>query len=198
MPTGRCRVRRGLAPEQLVPHLTHDEDVSVQTAVGPGLVAGAEFRTAMASLPTGICVLLTEVTGTDRLWGSIVGSVVSASMSPPMVVVLLGRGGRAAQLVRRNRTFTLSVLGQAQRAVSDSMAGPRAALGPGDERLVECPGGWAVRGAAAHLTCLVDGLLRVGDHDLVTAIVTHVSSDVDVPGLVRHRSGYAGLHPGML
>lgn len=178
----------------VLPHLTHDDcgpawPAAEVSSDSPSALS-QEFRSAMSRLPTGVCVLLTEVAGAEAVWGSTVGTAVSASLDPPMLVVLLGSHGRAAQLLRRRRAFTLSVLAHSQANISDALAGPREELDRGDSRLVEQDGHLVVAGAAAFVACTVDRFITVGDHDLVIAVVTHAAPGAAGSALVRHRASY--------
>lgn len=147
------------------------------------------------SSTTGVSVVLTAMPDHDAFWGSTVGTMMSASLDPPMILVLLRSQGRASALVRRSRRFTVSVLNEAQVEVSESLAGPRAPLPRDDRRLTCAPDGAFITGASAHLACHLNTVTRVGDHDLLTAVVMRASGGSGHGALVRHYSHYARAVP---
>ncbi|MGZ4386701.1 MAG: flavin reductase family protein [Gaiellaceae bacterium] len=157
-------------------------------------VTGDDLRAAMRQLASGIAVL-TVGDGQDEL-GITVGSVVSLSLSPPLVAVSIGLQSPAHELMERADGFTISLLSGDQSAVAQHFA--RSGVPPVARWLgVETePGrfGRRVAGALAFLECERWTSFPVGDHTLFVGAVTDLAlNDPDAPSLVYLRSTYHAL-----
>jgi len=161
------------------------------------------MREAMGRLPTGVCVVTTVVDGEDV--GLTIGSVVSVSLEPPLVLVCVGRGVRLHDALVGSPSWGVSVLAEDAVSVSTLFAS-RQSDSRGRVAQVEHHRG-AITGAAlldracAWLECRTEAVHPAGDHSILVGRV--VSSKVatggpDAPGsspLVHHRGGYASLRP---
>jgi flavin reductase (DIM6/NTAB) family NADH-FMN oxidoreductase RutF len=148
----------------------------------------------MRRLASGIAVL-TVGDGQDEL-GITVGSLVSLSLSPPLISVSIGLQSPAHELMERSEGFTLSLLSGEQAAVAQHFA--RSGVPPLARWLgIESEQGRFARrvgGALAFLECEHWGSLPVGDHTLFVGAVVELSlSEVEAPSLVYLRTAYHAL-----
>jgi flavin reductase (DIM6/NTAB) family NADH-FMN oxidoreductase RutF len=155
---------------------------------------GEELRAAMRRLASGIAVL-TVAEGDDEL-GVTVGSLVSLSLSPPLVSVSIGLQSPAHELLERCEGFTLSLLSGEQAGVAQHFA--RSGLPPLARWVgVETePGrfGRRVSGSLAWLECETWSSLPVGDHTLFVGTVVELAlADGERPSLVYLRTAYHSL-----
>jgi flavin reductase (DIM6/NTAB) family NADH-FMN oxidoreductase RutF len=148
----------------------------------------------MRRLASGVSVL-TLRDGRDEL-GITIGSLVSLSLSPPLVSVSIGLQSPAHELMERSDGFTLSLLAGEQAPIAQHFA--RSGVPPLARWLgVETePGRFARRisGALAFLECERRGTLPVGDHTLfVGSVVEVVLTEAEAPSLVYLRTAYHAL-----
>lgn len=151
-----------------------------------------DFRDAMGSFTTGVCVL-----GAKRRDGEAVGMTVnsftSVSLDPPMVLVCLGSESPRSQAIIDSGRFTISVLAADQEDVSNRFAQPGEGLAPAEGWSPGQNGAPVVDDAAAVAECDIDAVHPAGDHLIVVGRVTRVASDSSRPLLVYTRSAYRQL-----
>ncbi|MDS1272030.1 flavin reductase family protein [Lipingzhangella sp. LS1_29] len=154
----------------------------------------------MARLATGVTVL-TVADGRDDIGGT-VSSFASVSADPPIVLVSLTSTGYLTEVMDRQGTFAVSVLGQNQRAI----AGRFAAEGRPSARLLlasephhrgEHSGALILDACLMALECRVRQRITAGDHVVYLADVDGLP-DVGAPTrdaapLVRYMGRYRGL-----
>jgi flavin reductase len=161
-------------------------------------LASTAFRHTMGLFPTGVAVL-TSGEG-ERLDGTTVNSVVSASLVPLLVLVSLRRQARILrQITAEEKAFTLNILAADQEHVarmfarSDRCRGEAAAA-----YLRGTPtgaGGLLISGARAAVECELDQVYPAGDHDLVLGRVVALHAGRTAAGpLVFHHGAYGGIH----
>ncbi len=148
----------------------------------------------MRRLASGIAVL-TVTDGTDEL-GITIGSLVSLSLSPPLLSVSIGLQSPAHELLERGEGFTLSLLSGDQAAVAQHFA--RSGVPPLARWLgVETePGrfGRRIAGSLAFLECERWGSFPVGDHTLFVGEVVELAlAAAEQPSLVHLRAVYHSL-----
>ncbi len=147
------------------------------------------FRDAVGEFATGVTVVIAEEG--ERAAGMTLNSFTSVSLDPLLVLVSLGHGSRTLALVGEARRFSVSVLHRGQRDVAIDFATPGAPFPA--RHVMRTPDGFTVvAGAAATQQCLVDQIVRAGDHDLVLGQVTGISHAGGEP-LVFHRGRFGGL-----
>lgn len=151
------------------------------------------YRRVMGHFATGVTVL-TTLDG-DRPAGVTVNAITSVSLEPPLLVVALDRRRAILPALRATGAFAINVLGEDQQALSDCFAG--APVVPGREAFCGAawrPGGRGlplVEGAIATMTCAVERVEPVGDHDLVVARVEDGASEAHHPlPLLYYRRRY--------
>lgn len=132
-------------------------------------VGPERFRKVMGHFVTGVTVV-TTLDEADRPVGITVNALSSVSLQPPLIVVALDRRRFITPIVHAAGRFAVSILSEAQPALSDCFAG--APVSPGRDEF--CGAAWTpgstglplLDGAIASLECTVIGTYPVGDHDL--------------------------------
>lgn len=156
------------------------------------MVGGDELRAVMGRFPHGVAVVTVEIRGQRA--GLTVASLVSLSLSPPLIGVAVRRDAALHELVRESDEFAVSLLASGQEALAQHFARgvPPIALWEGIA-LRETEGPPQLEGAVGWLRCRVSQEHGTGDH---TFFVGSVESAEPGPGeqpLVFLRQGYAGL-----
>lgn len=148
-----------------------------------------DFRDAMGSFATGVCVL-----GAHRRDGVAVGMTVnsftSVSLDPPLILVCLGAQSPRSQAIVDPGRFSVSILADDQREISNHFARPGEGQVPDTGWHVGINGAPVVDQAAASIECDVDTVHTSGDHMIVIGRVTHIDSDASKEPLVYFRGGY--------
>ena len=153
-----------------------------------------DFRHAMGSFATGVCVL--SATREDgAAIGMTVNSFSSVSLDPPLILVCLGADAPRSQAIIGAERFAISVLGQNQEALSNHFAKPSEGLAPDGDWTGGANGAPLINGAAATIECDLDTTHKSGDHLIVIGRVTCVAIDAERPPLLYFRGGYRQLSP---
>ena len=158
-----------------------------------------DLRAALAEFATGV-VLLTVRDGRDDI-GATVSAFCPVSLEPPLVLVAIMSGSYLAEVLGRQDTFAVTILGEGQRM----LAGRFAAAGrPSARRLLdEVPHTRGSRSGAliadsglGAIECAARQRVTAGDHLLVVAEAVNVpyAGDGAAP-LIRFRGGYPALVP---
>lgn len=112
------------------------------------VISPDEFRDSLRHFAAGV-TLVTARRG-DVVHGMTVSAFASVSIAPPLVTVIIDRGGTIQPLLEKEgATFAISILGEEQAELSD-----RFAFGRGEERFQK--GSWSAAPSGAPV--LDDGL----------------------------------------
>ncbi|GAA0571054.1 flavin reductase family protein [Rhizomicrobium electricum] len=133
------------------------------------------FRNALGCFPTGIVVVTAGTSGNWR--GITVNSFASLSLDPPLILWCIAKTSRRYLTFTNATEFTVSILGEADRAAAEAIA----TAGEGELtaiELEECEPP-AIKGAIAVFECARETLHDGGDHVIVVGRV-HA---------FRHRNG---------
>lgn len=151
----------------------------------------AQFRQALGSFPTGVC-LVTTVSAGGKREGMTINSFASVSLAPPLILWSVRDEARSADAFLVCRHFTLSVLSAQQRELANHFARPaldkfadhedRFELGVGG-----CP---LLRGAVASFECTTYSRHSEGDHTILLGRVERFTKNDTAP-LLFH-SGQMG------
>ena len=152
-----------------------------------------DFRNALGSFPTGVC-LITTVAPDGRRVGLTANSFSSVSLDPPMVLWSLSRNASAAAVFRDAEYFAINVLaaGDAElsrhfaRSDEDKFARFAERFTAGRERVP------LLDGAAATLECHSRHRYYGGDHIIIIGVVERYAYN-ERPPLVFHRGRYAEM-----
>ena len=146
------------------------------------------FRNALGSFPTGIVVVTAG--SPERYRGITVNSFASLSLDPPLVLWCIARTSRRYETFTMASEFTVSVLGEGQRTVSERIA----VAGEGDlgditlEPVASGPP--AIAGYLAVFACTREAIHDGGDHVIIVGRVNAFWYREDSPPLAFFRGRY--------
>jgi flavin reductase (DIM6/NTAB) family NADH-FMN oxidoreductase RutF len=150
-----------------------------------------DFRIALGSFPTGVCLITTLGPDGERV-GLTVNSFSSVSLDPPMVLWSLARSANCAPVFRDAEYFSINVLAAADAQLSSHFAKPgpdkfaayaeRFSAGLGGVPLLE--------GAVANFECHSRYRKYGGDHIILIGVVERYSY-TDRKPLLFCRGSYA-------
>lgn len=155
-------------------------------------MTGEELREVMRRFPTPVAVVTTELEG--ERFGLTVGSLVSLSLTPPLVGISIGKDSSSHEPIRRAGGWTASLLGAAQTQVAQHFARsgiPPLALWHGMD-VRDGSRGPLVEGAIGWLECRTVSEHEVGDHTIFVGAVESIELGAAGEGLV-YRGG--DFHP---
>jgi flavin reductase (DIM6/NTAB) family NADH-FMN oxidoreductase RutF len=161
----------------------------LEIAGEPGQDPVAAFRKTLGMFATGVTVVTTQ--DDQQVHGMTANAFMSVSLRPPLVTISVDRRAKMHALLHEGRRYGISVLADAQRALSDRFAGR-----PGDETgevefdlVHETP---LVRGAIAHIVARVVRSYWGGDHSLFLGQVEYARYGEGRP-LLFHGGRYEHL-----
>lgn len=157
------------------------------------VVSTAEFRDAMSSVASSVCVVAAR--RGDEQVGRTVTAMLSLSANPPSVLISIDMMSRLADFIAKTGGFSLAVLASDQAEIADAFAGKVAAglrfeLGdwsrwPSGQPMLES--------ALTVLDCEVIGAMETGSHVLFAGAIVESESDTDRHPLLWQRHGYHEL-----
>lgn len=130
----------------------------------------SEFRRAMRNVPTTVTVVGT-MKG-DQPVGMVVGTFTAISMNPLLVGFFGDHRSKTLPEITAAERWSFNVLHQDDTAVAEAFRGPA------ESRFSELTwdvsdfGTPLIKGAVIAIEAIKDSVVRIGDHDLVTAEVT--------------------------
>jgi flavin reductase (DIM6/NTAB) family NADH-FMN oxidoreductase RutF len=155
-------------------------------------MTGEELREVMRRFPAPVAVVTTEIEG--ERFGLTVGSLVSLSLSPPLVGISIGKDSSCHEPIRRAGGWAASLLSESQSAVAQHFARsgvPPVALWAGVE-VRDGVHGPLIAGALGWLECATASEHEAGDHTIFVGGVESIELGVRAKGLV-YREGT--FHP---
>lgn len=151
-----------------------------------------EFRDAMGTFATGVCVVCARNAYGEAI-GMTVNSFSSVSLDPPLVLVCLGKESPRAQAIINAGKFSISMLSEGQLAISSHFAQPGQGLA-GEGMVVNGQNGTpVVPNAASVVECEMETQYLGGDHFILVGRVTHLDFNVGVSPLIYYRGVYRKL-----
>jgi flavin reductase (DIM6/NTAB) family NADH-FMN oxidoreductase RutF len=157
-----------------------------------GQMTGEELRETMRRFPAPVAVVTTEVD--EERFGLTVGSLVSLSLSPPLVGISIGKDSSSHEPLRRAEGWTASLLAADQTGVAQHFARsgiPPIALWNGVD-VRNGSRGPLVEGALAWLQCRTVSEHDAGDHTILIGEVESTELGKSGLGLVYREGEY---HP---
>ncbi|CAN5356905.1 flavin reductase family protein [soil metagenome] len=155
-------------------------------------MTGEELRDVMRRFPAPVSVVTTEVEG--ERFGLTVGSLVSLSLTPPLVGISIGKDSSSHEPIRRAGGWAASLLSGEQASVAQHFARsgiPPVALWNG-VGVRDGERGPLVEGALGWLECQTVAEHEAGDHTILIGGVESVDLGAPGRGLVYREGGY---HP---
>ena len=158
------------------------------------MATGEDVRSLMRRFPAGVAVVTVDLEGEEL--GLTVGSLLSLSLDPPLVGVSIARAAAIHELLRRARTFAVSLLASGQEALAQHFARgvPPIALWRGIERRPSSSAAAPhLDGALGWLDCELWREYDAGDHTLFAARVIAVEQGRASSALVYVDGRYRSL-----
>src|SRR5438128_7465264 len=155
-----------------------------------------DFRTALGTFPTGVCLITTLGPGGERV-GLTVNSFSSVSLDPPMVLWSLARSANCAAVFRDAEYFAINVLAATDAVLSSHFAKPGAdKFAAFAERFSAGLGGAPLlEGTVANFECHSRYRKYGGDHIILIGVVERYRH-TELPPLLFHRGRYGALAAG--
>ena len=147
---------------------------------------------ALGRVPSGLFIVATTLQ--DRPIGFVASFVQQVGFAPPTVMVAIGQDRDHLRGVRASGRFTVSVLGEADRALMKPFfkAPPTGTAFDLVETAATERGGLVLSGALAWLDCKLSGEHAVGDHVVIFGHVEDGSCAKDGEPLVHVRKNGLG------
>jgi flavin reductase (DIM6/NTAB) family NADH-FMN oxidoreductase RutF len=155
-------------------------------------VESQKFRDALRKFASGTTIVTVAQNGKPH--GMTASSFASASLDPPLVVVLLDVASRTRKILAATSRFAVNILGEDQEWMA------RAFAEPGEkpfDKLSHRPGLEGVPlidGAIAWLECSVKDMTNAGDHDIFVGEVLTAES-TELPPLIHYDRAYWPFKP---
>jgi flavin reductase (DIM6/NTAB) family NADH-FMN oxidoreductase RutF len=155
-------------------------------------VESQKFRDALRKFASGTTIV--TVTQSGKPHGMTASSFASASLNPPLIVVLLDVASRTREILAATGRFAVNILGEDQEWMAKAFAQP------GDkpfDKLTHRPGLDGVPlidGAIAWLECKVKETANAGDHDIFVGEVLTAES-TELPPLIHYDRAYWPFEP---
>jgi flavin reductase (DIM6/NTAB) family NADH-FMN oxidoreductase RutF len=149
------------------------------------------LRRCAGMFTTGVTVITTRVR--EQVHGMTANAFMSVSLEPPLVLISVDRRAKMCALLHEGNRYGVSVLAEAQSALSDRFAGRPGTEGPEPrfEIVHDTP---LVEGALAHFVARVARSYWGGDHSLFLGRVEYARYGEGTP-LLFHGGRYERLGP---
>lgn len=160
----------------------------------PG-VSAEDYKSVMRRWPSGVTIVTLQHDGMPH--GLTASAFTSVSVGPPLVLVVIDKGGRSRDWILESGAYCVHLLAEDQSLLSDRFAGRLAGHEDRFAGLEARPGvtGVPVLGdAMAYLECEVEAAHEAGDHTIFVGrvVACGVRADDRRP-LVYHNTRYTGL-----
>jgi len=145
--------------------------------------------------PQGVTVVTAK--GPDGPKGITVSSFTSASLQPPLVLVLIAKSSAIHEVFRGAEEFAVNFLADDQRSVSDRFAGrlPLKERFDGLGFVFESTTAPIINGVRAFIECKTKWVHDVGDHSLLIGEVVGARKLSDKKPLVYQNQQYTTTMP---
>lgn len=161
----------------------------------PAPPGNSTLQGVAGQLVTGVSIVVTLVDGEPL--ATTAGSVVVASMDPPLIAVLFRNGSRMDVALDLTKRFTVNVVNEADHGVARRFARHDRGQGwdafsnvRGGERASSVP---ILRRAVAWLDCTVTQIIPIGDHRCFIGEVLDAGRDSTASPLAYYRGRFRGL-----
>lgn len=153
-------------------------------------ISSVAFRQVMGSFPTGVTIITTRTLDGCPV-GLTANAVSSVSMTPPQLLICLGREKFTAKAILDHQAFAVNFLARNQEAVAQRFASSITDKFAGLDHDSGFKGVPIINGALAVAECEVQRIVEAGDHLIIVGLVRKgTASDVDP--LMFFRKQYAG------
>jgi flavin reductase (DIM6/NTAB) family NADH-FMN oxidoreductase RutF len=146
------------------------------------------FRRALGAFPSGVTAVCALVDGAPI--GMAASSFTSLSLDPPLVSVAFGTASWTWARLRGAHLIGVSVLAAEHEDLCRALAAPGPDRFDGVEWTATPEGAVHIDGSALTLTCSIDNVVTVGDHDLAVFLVHDANGTSSTEPLVFHGSRF--------
>ncbi|WP_342364087.1 flavin reductase [Terrarubrum flagellatum] len=160
--------------------------------IAPEAIDAHRFRALMRSVASSVAVITTGHDG--HLHGMTATAVCSVSASPPRLLIVVNRSARSHPLITASRNFTVNVLAEAQRELSERFASGADNQFTGVPYDLAGNGSPVIRGAAAHMECILVSETEMGTHTIFVGEIIGGGMSGASP-LLYHDGAYKALTP---
>ncbi len=170
-------------------------DEATGMSAAPADADGAAFRFAMREFASGVAIV-TCGEGEARA-GCTVTALTSLSLTPPSLVVCIGRTAATLVRLRECGAFAVNVLGAQHEALANRFAGRGGVLGAErfarGEWVTLATGAPLLRDALAGIDCRVEEIVDRHTHAIVIGAVAGVRRGAHGPALAHWRPRFETL-----
>jgi flavin reductase (DIM6/NTAB) family NADH-FMN oxidoreductase RutF len=160
------------------------------------MINGRDFRNTIGLFATGVTVI---ASGTDDdLRAMTANAVTSLSLEPLLLVVAVHKKARLAQMLQAGYGFSVNILRQEQKDLSNYFAGGWQKEKPPPFRFVPWQGASRLEGCLASIGCNLHQLLEGGDHWIAVGevVALYKARNVKNP-LIFYQGRYKELDAGL-
>lgn len=150
-----------------------------------------DFRRTLGCFATGVTVI-TVLDGEGKPRGLTANAFSSLSLDPPQILVCIDHRADTYPVISRATAFTVNVLAEEQREISQRFAGKGENKFDGIAHHTGDNGAPILDGALAVIECLVEQTHEAGDHTVFIGSVERVDHGPGKP-LLFFRGNYASL-----
>lgn len=136
-----------------------------------------EFRRAIGAFATGVTVVATDVGG--EVHAMTANAISSLSIDPLLVLVCVGKRARMSAFLESTNGFSINILREENRALSDYFAGGWKEEAPPPFRFIHWEGGPRLEGCLAAIGCQTHELVEGGDHWIVIGKVVALHQGIE-------------------
>ncbi len=147
------------------------------------------LRDALGGFATGVTLVLSKCD--NDYHGMTANSFSAVSLSPPLILVSIANGAKAAEVIRQTRRFSVNLLSKSQQEISTHFAGrPSEMVSPNIEWTVD--GTPYLDGALGTFLCNLYRSYEAGDHTIFVGEVEEYQHALEEP-LLFFRGKYTKL-----
>jgi len=154
-------------------------------------ISGDVFKTALSRFASGVTVV-TGVDSDGAPFGITVSSFCSVSLNPPLILVCIGKGGRAEAALSQGSRFGVNILTEHQKEISNTFASQSGSPFDGIDTVLSVDGIPIINNSAASLVCSNYNSHEEGDHVIFVGLVEQCEISEEDP-LLYFKSRYRKL-----
>jgi flavin reductase (DIM6/NTAB) family NADH-FMN oxidoreductase RutF len=159
--------------------------------VQPVSIDGRSLRRVCGRFASGVTVA-TVLADDGAMHGMTATSFASVSLSPPLVLLCVGRAARILEHFRESRHFAVNILNDCQRRLSERFAGAGYDRFEGVRWHAGQTGAPLLADVLATLECSRKNMVAAGDHEILIGEVLYASCGEGDP-LIHFGSRYRDL-----
>lgn len=158
-------------------------------------IARDDFRSALGLFPTGVAVVTAEGANQEDRIGMTITSFNSVSLDPPLVLFSIGKNALSLQTLCSAQMYSINVLGEEHRHISNRFATAKADKWSGTEIVHHDGLPFTLAKAIVSFQCVPYAMHDGGDHLIFVGKVLRIHHPQSEPAapLVFFRGNYASL-----